>query len=192
MKKLLLVIVLLIAVFFVLIAPASAQAQTIYACVDKAFAGLMRWVSGPGQCLKFETQISWNSTSGITQVVHGTVTIPSPLPPPVPPSIFPSISYPTYTFVYSKPGYYWIDFNTPFPGPPDCVVSTMGMGPAPNTPICQPYNNTTTPTQTITIWCTAVDNATFGNYAAQYGLTNPNDLGWEDQDPYSFTFTCVY
>jgi len=62
MKKLLLISTLLFTVSVISIPHAVAQAQTIYACVDKALGGIMRWVSGPGQCMRFETQISWNVT----------------------------------------------------------------------------------------------------------------------------------
>jgi len=57
MKKLLVGIVLIFAVFVFSIPQSSAQ--TIYVCVSKS--GSMRYVTGSGMCKKTETQLSWNA-----------------------------------------------------------------------------------------------------------------------------------
>jgi len=59
MKKLLVVSGLVLAVFIAAISETSAQ--TIYSCYNKK-SGTMRYVTGPGQCKKTETEISWNTT----------------------------------------------------------------------------------------------------------------------------------
>jgi len=59
MKKLLVVSGLVLAVFIAAISETSAQ--TIYSCYNKK-SGAMRHVTGPGQCKKTETEISWNTT----------------------------------------------------------------------------------------------------------------------------------
>jgi len=88
MKKLLVVSGLVLAVLIAAISETSAQ--TIYSCYKKN-SGAMRHVTGPGQCKKTETEISWNTTgaqgptgptgpqgptgvtNGVQRAVYGTV-----------------------------------------------------------------------------------------------------------------------
>jgi hypothetical protein len=46
---------------FATVTQSSAQNKIFYGCVGKV-TGILRVVSAPGQCFKFETPISWNHT----------------------------------------------------------------------------------------------------------------------------------
>lgn len=79
-------------------------------------------------CTIHETPISWNQqgqagepgvANGISQAVHGTV----------PRNVVSGTQYATYFVGHTSIGQYFIFFDTPFPGPPDCSVTVYKTDP---------------------------------------------------------------
>jgi hypothetical protein len=86
----------------------------IYGCVKSG--GGLEIVSGPGQCKANQTPISWPA-EGLT-AVHGAVLANGD----------PDTDSEGFTSEYVS-GVYYITFETPFTGSPNCVISLLGTPP---------------------------------------------------------------
>ncbi len=121
--------------------PRYSNATTIYACVGKGDLGLVRIVSGPGQCSRLETSTSWDSegpqgpvgpqgpagvANGITTGVHGVILYNGTIEDGV-----------GFSSAYAGTGIYYITFTQAFSFPgPHCVVSAFQ---SPPTSICSVF-----------------------------------------------------
>ena len=150
MKKLLVVSGLVLAVFIAAISETSAQ--TIYSCYKKT-SGAMRYVTGPGQCKKTETQISFNTAGPAgPQGATGAAGPAGPTGPQGPPGVANGIQRAVYGTLYRSPvgalvyqmfsgvgftiavltdpdtqtEYASITFDTPLPSMPTCTVTPLG------------------------------------------------------------------
>jgi hypothetical protein len=113
MRKILATLTIVICLTTMIIAglPLTGDAAVIYGCLSKK--GELRIVSDPELCVKHESPISWTSVSGINTVIRGTVNDDG------------SIAAGT-GFTVSSPneiGERTIQFNTPFPTKPTCVLT---------------------------------------------------------------------
>lgn len=107
-----LTIVLCLTAVIITMFPQRGDAEVIYGCYSK-YVGVLRIVSDPSHCNKYESPISWNSVNGINTVIRGTVNDDG------------TIAAGT-GFTVSSPdavGYRTIHFDTSFPTAPTCVLT---------------------------------------------------------------------
>ena len=182
-KSLLCGCIVLLLMVVTMATPCFAADNTIYGCV-RGFTGILRIVSPPGHCLPGESPISWNQTgpqgpqgqqgpkgdtgpmgpagpAGVVNAVHGVVLYSGD---PAPESV-------GFTSKYDG-GVYYITFDPPLSGTPDCVISILASPDA----FCA-----------IVGYGPSILDVT----CATPTIVNPNVLGYISPFQIPFSFICI-